>query len=345
MPGSSFKAYIFISYARSDGKIADMLQERLMERGIQVWVDRTRLVPGAPWPTGLQQALDTCDTMLVLLSPRSLVSDAVRREYTYALKAGKTVIPVLIAPVTAFPEELRFVQWVDLTQRANQGYFDLLLALDAHGWKLEDVGAVGYDWELALARATRHQLPEGYHAYWVTDRRWYTRGVFMNVCLAVACAAGAGALFNYMLLLLANAASSLSMLLIPGASAVVFGVVAVRCVVGAAQWWRQRLGKGVPELIVTTPGGFITRMLANPVGTKVRVLTYRGTSRLTCGPFISPQIVRIVIRSANSPIRQYAAIPARFMDTAAIARQLMSDFHHHQETQSLAGVTAINDAV
>ncbi len=350
MPGPSSQANIFISYARHDGKIADMLQERLMERRVQVWVDRTRLIPGAPWPIGLQQALDSCDTMLVLLSPSSLGSEAVRREYIYALRAGKTVIPVLIAPVTAFPQELRFVQWVDLTQKANQGYFDLLLALDARGWKLENVGAVGYDWELALARATRHQLPEGYHVYWVPNPRWYTRGLFMNVCLAVACASGAGAMFNYMLLrLLENSVSSLLVLLVPGASAAIFGVVAARCVAGAAQWWRQRLGKGVPELIVTTPEGFIMRTLGNPVGTRVRVLTYRGASRLTCSPFINPRIVWIVIRSANSPIRryvtQYATIPARFMDTATIALQISGDFDQYQKTHSVEDVTAKSYAV
>lgn len=326
-------SHIFISYARPDGRVADMLQEKLRQRGIEVWVDRTRLVPGAAWPLNLRQAIDTCDTMLVLLSPRSLASEFVRREYTHALEAGKIVIPVLIAPVKAFPEALRAVQWVDMTQKAGQGYYDLLLALDAHHWKFAVTTSPGYDWELTLARATRHQLPDGYHAYWVNDRRWYSRGLFMYVFFAIMCLSGSGVLFNLAALaLLENAAGSLLPLLTNTALAAVAMVLAVRCMVGAAQWARKRLGKGVQELVVTAPGGIITRMMANPVGTKIRVLTYQGTSRLTCRRVIDPRVVSIVIRYPESSIRQREVIPARFLDTATITRQILSDFKRYRET-------------
>ncbi|HEX9069310.1 MAG TPA: toll/interleukin-1 receptor domain-containing protein, partial [Ktedonobacterales bacterium] len=136
MTTASPKSHIFISYARKDSKVADDLQTRLRQRGIEVWVDRSRLVPGAAWPEGLRRAVEGCDAMLVLLSPASLASEFVRREYLHALSLGKVIIPVVIGKVEAFPEELRDVQWIDLTQQSGQGYYDLLLALDAHGLML-----------------------------------------------------------------------------------------------------------------------------------------------------------------------------------------------------------------
>lgn len=329
-------SHIFISYARSDGRIADMLQEKLRQRGVEVWVDRTRLVPGAAWPLNLRQAIDTCDTMLVLLSPRSVASEFVRREYTHALEAGKIVIPVLIAPVKAFPEALRAVQWVDMTQKAGQGYYDLLLALDAHHWTFAVTTSAGYDWELTLARATRHQLPDGYSAYWVNDRRWYTRGLVSYLSLAMICLSGSGALFNLVALaLLEHTGESLPALLANAALAAGIMVPGISFLMVAAQWARQRLGRGVQEVIVTAPGGIITRTMANTVGSATRVLTYRGTSRLICRPVMSPRVVSIVIRYPDSSIRQRAMIPARFLDTATITRQIMRDYERYRETHGV----------
>jgi TIR domain len=133
MSSSSRKPLVFISYARKDSRRADALQRSLLPRNLEVWVDRSRLVGGQAWPIGLQQAVEKCDLMLVLLSPRSLASAYVRREYLHALSLGKPIIPLLLEAVPAFPAELSHVQWIDLTQRGNQGYYDLLLALDARG--------------------------------------------------------------------------------------------------------------------------------------------------------------------------------------------------------------------
>jgi TIR domain len=85
MSSSSRKPLVFISYARKDSRRADALQRSLLPRNLEVWVDRSRLVGGQAWPIGLQQAVEKCDLMLVLLSPRSLASAYVRREYLHAL--------------------------------------------------------------------------------------------------------------------------------------------------------------------------------------------------------------------------------------------------------------------
>jgi TIR domain len=87
---------VFISYARRDSALVDRLELSLRSAGYNTWVDRGNLLAGREWPPELQQALDRCAALIVAVSPDALRSDAVRREYTYTLGAGKPVLGALI---------------------------------------------------------------------------------------------------------------------------------------------------------------------------------------------------------------------------------------------------------
>jgi TPR repeat protein len=93
VPGQGSAA--FVSYSREDSEFALRLAQDLKAAGANVWLDQLELVPGRAWDNSIEDALLGAQQMLVILSPTSVKSENVRDEISYALKQGKTVIPVL----------------------------------------------------------------------------------------------------------------------------------------------------------------------------------------------------------------------------------------------------------
>lgn len=91
-PSSPIK--IFISYSRKQIAVARRLAEDLQRVGFVVWWDVSDLKGGEAWGKTIQTAIKTSQYCLVLLTPDSVESDWVYREYMYALKLGLRVIPL-----------------------------------------------------------------------------------------------------------------------------------------------------------------------------------------------------------------------------------------------------------
>jgi hypothetical protein len=97
---------IFLSYARPDQAFANALSEHLTAKGHIVWADFLSLLPGDNWPLAIGRALDNCDAMVVILSPKSDKSETQRHEINYALGSERysgKVIPVFIGPTKNYP--------------------------------------------------------------------------------------------------------------------------------------------------------------------------------------------------------------------------------------------------
>jgi TIR domain/Domain of unknown function (DUF4062) len=86
-----------------------------------VWLDRLDIAPGQRWPRTIEDALDRCPRMLVILSPASVSSRNVEDEVSFALEEGKTVIPLLYQECR-IPFRLRPFQYADF-----RGDYDLAL--------------------------------------------------------------------------------------------------------------------------------------------------------------------------------------------------------------------------
>src|SRR5947199_8369098 len=92
---------VFISYARKDATdLALHLQKHLEKASLEPWLDKSRISGGAIWTKDVEQAIDTCDVALAILSPGSFQSDICRAEQLRALRKGKRVIPILAKPGT-----------------------------------------------------------------------------------------------------------------------------------------------------------------------------------------------------------------------------------------------------
>jgi TIR domain len=118
----------FFSYARRDSAFVLRLAQGLREEGINLWLDQLDILGGQRWDRAVEEALQTCQGMIAVLSPDALASNNVMDEVSYALEERKIVIPILLHSCT-IPFRLRRVQYIDFTADYQTGFAQLLRAL------------------------------------------------------------------------------------------------------------------------------------------------------------------------------------------------------------------------
>lgn len=109
-------ARIFISYSRTDETFARRLAADLSNLGADVWIDVEDIPAGMNWSSAIQQGLDECEAMLVILSPDSMKSRNVENEWQYVLDHGYPIIPVLWRP-TRVHFQLNRLQYIDFHEQ------------------------------------------------------------------------------------------------------------------------------------------------------------------------------------------------------------------------------------
>lgn len=120
---------VFISYSRSDELFAQRISTSLSDAGVEVWIDVKDIPLGMKWSTAIQQGLDSCEIMLVIISPDSMSSKNVEDEWQYFLDHQKRVVPVLWKP-TKIQFQLNRLQYIDFSSSDYlSALSDLLTAL------------------------------------------------------------------------------------------------------------------------------------------------------------------------------------------------------------------------
>jgi len=127
LPGST---RIFVSYTRDDSEHALRLTHELKAAGANVWLDQLNIPPGARWDQAVEEALEQSERLIVILSPRSVASQNVMDEVSYAIDEKKEILPVLIERCKV-PLRLRRFQFIDFTDDYNSSLKKLLLLLQA----------------------------------------------------------------------------------------------------------------------------------------------------------------------------------------------------------------------
>ena len=74
-------AQIFISYSRKDIDFVRRLAGDLEKAGYDVWWDLTDLQGGDDWPRVIPSAIESSQFVIVVLSPNSVISDWVEKEF------------------------------------------------------------------------------------------------------------------------------------------------------------------------------------------------------------------------------------------------------------------------
>lgn len=123
---------VFISYARRDADIADLLRQDIERAKRPVWIDG-ELTGGQEWWETILGQIRGCSLFVFALSPESLRSKACMAELHYALALGRPLLPVMVrdTSVQLAPPEIGNAQIVDYRQRSADTAFALVNALVA----------------------------------------------------------------------------------------------------------------------------------------------------------------------------------------------------------------------
>lgn len=132
---STSAPHFFMSYSRDDADLQRRIVAELRSRGINIWVDVEKLIPGSPaWEREVERSIRGAAGLIVLLSPASNNSEWVRREISFAEHNEKRIFPILISgdEDDSIPLRLSSHQHVDLRSNFDIGMGELANALNDH---------------------------------------------------------------------------------------------------------------------------------------------------------------------------------------------------------------------
>jgi TIR domain-containing protein len=117
---------IFISYSRKDIDFVRKLAGDLEKAGYDAWWDITDLHGGDDWVRMIPSAIESSDHVIVVLSPNSITSEWVEKEYTQALSLHKKIIPVMLVACNV-PFALNTINYVNFSLGEYVDNFNNLL--------------------------------------------------------------------------------------------------------------------------------------------------------------------------------------------------------------------------
>lgn len=104
------------------------LARELRAVGANLWLDQLDIPVGKRWDFAVEEALRSCECVIVVLTCASVASDNVMDEVSFALEEGKHIIPI-VQEQCNIPFRLRRVQHVDFKGGYNKGFAELLTGL------------------------------------------------------------------------------------------------------------------------------------------------------------------------------------------------------------------------
>jgi hypothetical protein len=126
MADQETKQKVFISYARKDVQFARRLAADLEEAGFDVWWDLSDLKGGDDWVRFIPTAIEASQYFVVLLSPDAIQSEWVTKEYSYALRLRKKVVPAMVKSCDV-PFALNTINYVDFVNNEYEVALNKLL--------------------------------------------------------------------------------------------------------------------------------------------------------------------------------------------------------------------------
>ena len=130
------KPHVFVSYVREDAQLVDELCDRLKRRGIEVWLDREKIMPGERWQVSVRRAIQDGAFFIACFSEsfETRMSSYMNVELTIAVEQLRYrptdrawFIPVLFKGGTVPDrpigggETLRDIQWIELYKDLDDG--------------------------------------------------------------------------------------------------------------------------------------------------------------------------------------------------------------------------------
>ncbi len=115
---SMSQPYIFMSHSSKDRDFTAGLADRLHEAGLHCWLDVDDIPDGSTWMREIQQAVEGCGALLVVMSKDGRESEWVERETLLAMDLRK---PLFIARIDDTPLPLHLINRQFSDFRPRQG--------------------------------------------------------------------------------------------------------------------------------------------------------------------------------------------------------------------------------
>lgn len=120
---------VFISYSRDDMEFVQRLAMDLNRLGLDVWWDLSDIRGSDVWERKIEEGLTSSQYFIVVLTPASLESRWVRREYLSADNTGIRIIPLKLKPYDVTPLTLRDIQPIDAVDRRYEDVLSDVLGI------------------------------------------------------------------------------------------------------------------------------------------------------------------------------------------------------------------------
>jgi peptide/nickel transport system substrate-binding protein len=117
---------IFVSYSRKDLDFVQRMAKDLQAHGLEVWYDLSGLEVGTRWGKEIQNAIQQSQYLLVVLSPNSIESEWVEKEFLYANSLKLKIIPLLYKPCSV-PMWFINLHFIDVQGKNYKLHFPELL--------------------------------------------------------------------------------------------------------------------------------------------------------------------------------------------------------------------------
>jgi hypothetical protein len=160
------KPRIFISHAWEDKLLVRRLETELSAAGAEVWVDHLGIRGGDNLPKRISDALEWCNTLLLLWSDAALDSHWVELEWTNAVALEKAIIPCRLgtAKLPAILAHKAYLDFCNIDQGITQLLHALNLALQSKvpvsAKPTEQVAQIIHNQLLEKARPTKPKPPQ-----------------------------------------------------------------------------------------------------------------------------------------------------------------------------------------
>jgi len=124
-------AEVFISYSRKDLPFVKKLVADLEKTSLDVWYDVSDLGGGTRWRNEIEAAIKESHFVIVVLSPDSIASEWVEREFLFASKLKRKIIPLLYRQCE-LPLNYLDLNYIDVQgENYDQNFGEILKAVGA----------------------------------------------------------------------------------------------------------------------------------------------------------------------------------------------------------------------
>lgn len=162
--------HVFVSYMRDDTPVVERLCDDLRERGVEIWIDREKILPGQRWQDAIRSAIEGGAFFLARFSESYLDREKsyMNEELNLAVEQMRLrsrnrqwMIPIKlsICEIPHIPispgETLRSIQWVDLSKDWGAGISELSRVLST---ELTDIPFVFMSGSKVLAKTSGAEI-------------------------------------------------------------------------------------------------------------------------------------------------------------------------------------------